>query len=171
MNDNDTLHEPQGTLHSAAEGAQEAKAAIQEQLSGAKDAAREAIAGVRQGAAEQTEVARDAAVEGIDSTARGLEIAAEEMEGSPVPQDMLREAAKGLRQISQSIQGKSLGTIVEDLSEFGRRNPAAFLGGAALAGFALARFARASAPEPKPREIPGTTEPGYMTAGGDYGAA
>ena len=33
-----------------------------------------------------------------------------------------------------------------ELSEFGRQNPVAYLGGAALVGFALARFARASTP-------------------------
>ena len=36
--------------------------------------------------------------------------------------------------------------MAADLSAFGRQNPVAYLGGAALVGFALARFARASTP-------------------------
>jgi hypothetical protein len=34
--------------------------------------------------------------------------------------------------------------LIGDLADFGRRNPPAFLGAAALAGFALARFGIAS---------------------------
>ena len=68
------------------------------------------------------------------------------MEGSPFQQDLLREAADGLKQIAHAVEGKSIGTMAAELSEFGRQNPVAYLGGAALVGFALARFARASTP-------------------------
>ena len=68
------------------------------------------------------------------------------MEGSPLQQDLLREAADGLKQIAHAVEGKSIGTMAAELSEFGRQNPVAYLGGAALVGFALARFARASTP-------------------------
>ena len=68
------------------------------------------------------------------------------MEGSPFQQDLLREAADGLKQIAHAVEGKSIGTMAGELSEFGRQNPVAYLGGAALVGFALARFARASTP-------------------------
>ena len=68
------------------------------------------------------------------------------MEGSPFQQDLLREAADGLKQIARAVEGKNIGTLAGDLADFGRRNPVAYLGGAALVGFALARFARASTP-------------------------
>ena len=68
------------------------------------------------------------------------------MEGSPFQQDLLREAADGLKQIARAVEGKSIGRMAGELSEFGRQNPVAYLGGAALVGFALARFARASTP-------------------------
>ena len=77
------------------------------------------------------------------------------MEGSPLQQDLLREAADGLKQIAHAVEGKSLGAMAAELSNFGRQNPVAYLGGAALVGFALARFARASTPAgpaPRPRE-------------------
>ena len=61
------------------------------------------------------------AAEEIARTARGLEAAAEEMEGSPLQQDLLREAADGLKQIAHAVEGKSLGTMAAELSEFGRR--------------------------------------------------
>ena len=68
------------------------------------------------------------------------------MDGSPLQQDLLREAAAGLKQIAHAVEGKSIGAMAGELSEFGRQNPVAYLGGAALVGFALARFARASTP-------------------------
>jgi hypothetical protein len=129
-------------------------ATMREARAAAGDAANELASGARSAVAEAGEVAagksaemKDAAAGEIARTAKGLEAAAAELEGSPLQQDLLHEAAEGLKQISQAIEGKSIGTIVEDLSEFGRRNPLAYLGGAALAGFALARFARAAAPD------------------------
>jgi hypothetical protein len=128
----------------------DARAAAQEQASAVKQTAKSALTDAQHAAAEKTTEVKDAAAGEIGRTADGLEAAASEMEGSPVQQDLLREAADGLRQISRSMEGKSIGEMVEGLSGFGRRNPLAYLGGAALAGFALARFARASAPEAEP---------------------
>jgi len=128
----------------------EAKDAAGAQFEEAKQTARSALTDAQSAAADKGEEMKGVAADEIARTARGLEAAAAELDGSPLQQDLLREAAEGLKQISSAVQGKSIGTMVEDLSEFGRRNPLAYLGGAALAGFALARFARASAPEPKP---------------------
>jgi hypothetical protein len=122
----------------------EAGAAAREQITGT---ARSALEDARTAAADKTTELKDVAVGEIDRTARGLEAAAAELEASPLQHDLLHEAAEGLKQISRAMQGKSIGTMVEELSDFGRRNPLAYLGGAALAGFALARFARASASE------------------------
>jgi hypothetical protein len=120
----------------------------------AGDATSELAAGARSALAEAGDVAtekstemKDAAAGEIARTAKGLEAAAAELEGAPLQQDLLQEAADGLKQISQAIEGKSIGALAGELSDFGRRNPLAYLGGAALAGFALARFARASSPD------------------------
>ena len=42
------------------------------------------------------------------------------------------------------MRDKDLGEVAGDVSDFARRNPLAFLGGAALLGFAGTRIARAS---------------------------
>ncbi len=52
----------------------------------------------------------------------------------------------GLTNISQTLDKKSVGEIVSDVTEFARRNPAAYIGGSMLIGIALARFAVASPP-------------------------
>jgi hypothetical protein len=61
---------------------------------------------------------------------------------------LVRKAAGGLESLSQSIGGSSLDEIVKSVRGFGRSNPTAFFGGAMLVGFALGRFATASASSP-----------------------
>ena len=124
--------------------ARDAGAAAQERLGDLRDVALSSLEEAKSTASEKAGEAKALATDEIARTARGLEAAAAEMEGSPLQQDLLREAADGLKQIAHAVEGKSLGTMAADLSEFGRQNPVAYLGGAALVGFALARFARAS---------------------------
>ncbi|HVH02885.1 MAG TPA: hypothetical protein VM891_08085 [Amaricoccus sp.] len=119
----------------------DAGAAARDQVT---ETARSALDSARTAAADKGAEIKDVALHELDRTAEGLAAAAAELEGSPLQQDLLQEAAEGLKQISRAMQGKSIGAMVEEFSDFGRRNPLAFLGGAALAGFALARFAQAS---------------------------
>ena len=134
---------PQGDI---VQTARDAGAAAQERLGDLRDAALSSLDEAKSTATEKAGEAKAQAADEISRTARGLEAAAAEMEGSPLQQDLLREAADGLKQIAHAVEGKSLGTMAAELSEFGRQNPVAYLGGAALVGFALARFARASTP-------------------------
>lgn len=62
---------------------------------------------------------------------------------------LVQRAADGLETLSRNLADKDPGDLLNDLRDFGRRNPAAFIGGAMLVGLALGRFARAS-DEPKP---------------------
>jgi hypothetical protein len=126
--------------------AREAGAAATERLSDIRDAALSSFDEAKSAAAGKVEETKEQAAGEIARTAQGLEAAAKEMEGSPLQQDLLREAAAGLKQIAHAVEGKSIGAMAGELSEFGRQNPVAYLGGAALVGFALARFARASTP-------------------------
>ena len=134
--------------------AREAGTVAQERLGGLRDAAQSTLEDAKSAATEKAGEAKHQAADEIARTARGLEVAAEEMDGSPLQQDLLREAADGLKQIARAVEGKSIGAMAGELSEFGRQNPVAYLGGAALVGFALARFARASTPAEKAPPIP-----------------
>ncbi|MBX3486177.1 hypothetical protein [Phenylobacterium sp.] len=57
---------------------------------------------------------------------------------------IVRQAADGLESLSRNLAGKEPGDLVDAVRDFGRRNPAAFIGGAVLAGIAIGRFVRAS---------------------------
>ena len=105
---------------------------------------REELGAARDAAAERAEATIDRAAEDVSRTARALDEAARGMEGSGMPQGLLREASRGLTQLSEAMRGRTISELIGDLSDFGRRNPPAFLGAAAIAGFALARFGVAS---------------------------
>ncbi|MEX2617634.1 MAG: hypothetical protein WD767_16210 [Alphaproteobacteria bacterium] len=80
----------------------------------------------------------------LSQTADALKNSADNLDENSTPRQLLSEAASGLRSIADEMEGKSVGELANSLSQFARRNPAAFLGGAALAGFAISRFAKAS---------------------------
>ena len=57
---------------------------------------------------------------------------------------LVQQAADGLESLSRNLADKEPGDLLNAVRDFGRRNPAAFIGGAVLVGLALGRFARAS---------------------------
>ena len=63
---------------------------------------------------------------------------------SSIGATLLTRAAERLDSIGSSVGGKDLDTIVTDVERLARRNPAAFLGGAMLLGFAASRFLKSS---------------------------
>ena len=101
-------------------------------------------------------------------------------DGSP-QERAISHMADSMANAADAISGKDLGSIIGDINAFARRNPTAFIGGAALLGFAAARFAKASAsdgyeedfhyagsyrPDPLPASrAPSTTSPAYAPGG------
>jgi hypothetical protein len=85
--------------------------------------------------------------EHLDEFAQAIRRAGDELSqrDSTLAAQLVRQAAGGLESMSRSVSGANLSDIVGSVRAFGRANPAAFIGGAVLAGFALGRFARASA--------------------------
>lgn len=59
---------------------------------------------------------------------------------------LVRQAADGLESLSRNLADKEPGDLLNAVRDFGRQNPAAFIGGAVLVGLALGRLARASEP-------------------------
>jgi hypothetical protein len=110
-------------------------------LEGARDRAEEvAEQGVRQGA------------EQVGGLARAIHRAADELEGdSPELARTIHDAAGRVDGMARALRDRSPGDLLRGAEDFARRQPVAFFGVAAIAGFALARFARASASHPHTR--------------------
>lgn len=60
---------------------------------------------------------------------------------------LLTRGADSLEGLSRTIDGKTPGEMLNAVRDFGRRHPAAFIGGAVLVGLAVGRFVRSSMPE------------------------
>jgi len=100
----------------------------------------------RDSVATYAEGGRDAITEHLDTFAEAVRKASDELSqhDQTLAWQVVRQAAGGLESLSRSIHGVTFSDLLDSVRAFGRRNPAAFIGGAVLAGFAVGRFARAS---------------------------
>jgi hypothetical protein len=112
----------------------------------AKRQGAEAFSQVSEQAARYAEGEKEAVGAHLQEFARAVRHAGDELgrRDQTMASQLVREAANGLESLSRSVSGSSLRDMLGSVREFGRANPAAFIGGAVLAGLALGRFARAS---------------------------
>ncbi|OXT02566.1 hypothetical protein B7H23_06655 [Notoacmeibacter marinus] len=108
----------------------------------------------------QAERGKDVAASTVEDFAASIRAAADKLgeRDQSMSANLVREAARGLEDVSGAISGRSVGEIVNSVSGFARNQPTAFLVGAALTGVALGRFARASSAH-SPRDYGETPPP------------
>ncbi|WP_281969138.1 hypothetical protein [Roseovarius nanhaiticus] len=124
---------------------QEAKTATADLKESARETASEAVGTVRDEAARRAENAKSGVADEVSDVASALRKAAKDMRGGSPQERTFGQIAGGLADLSDEIRNKDLGEMATQVSDFAKRNPLLFLGGAALAGFAATRFATASA--------------------------
>lgn len=95
-------------------------------------------------ATERMEQQKQAASQSIDAFAQAVRRASDELrnQDQTAVAQLIQQAAGGLESLSRSLSSQSLGDMVGTVRDFGRRNPMALAGGAALIGLALGRVAR-----------------------------
>jgi hypothetical protein len=82
----------------------------------------------------------------IGGVARAVHEAAREIQQEmPQAAGFVHDAAAKLEGAAASLRERSIDDLVRSLNNFARNQPAAFFGGAVLAGFALSRFLKSSA--------------------------
>jgi|32_taG_2_1085360.scaffolds.fasta_scaffold49973_1 hypothetical protein len=113
-----------------------------------KDEARDTAQSLKDRAVDEAQTRGDEAKAGvadeISDMGNALRRAAEELRSGSPQERTFGHMADALADMSETVRDKDLGEIAGDVSDFARRNPLAFLGGAALLGFAGTRLARAS---------------------------
>ncbi|MGE5539735.1 MAG: hypothetical protein ACM30I_14045 [Gemmatimonas sp.] len=98
---------------------------------------------------------KDAGAEQMESIAKAAHGAADDLERElPMAAEYIHHAASRLEQASARIRQGDIEQLVDACNDFARQRPAAFFGGAVLAGFALARFLKSSAPQANPDSDP-----------------
>jgi hypothetical protein len=125
----------------------ELKDKVQDDLSTATDAVKEtantALDKVTETVAEQTTFAAHQ----VGGIATALQKVGSELENGDQPQvgRYAKQIGESVQAIAKNIEGRDLGEIAGMAEDFGRKQPLAFLGVAALAGLAASRFLTASA--------------------------
>lgn len=104
--------------------------------------AADAFETVRDAAAERGDAARDSLVSAGERLAETLQTEAQSIDG--MPSRLLSGLAGGVTTMTDGLRGRSLGDLFDEAQGYARRNPGTFAVGAAVAGFALARFLRSS---------------------------
>jgi hypothetical protein len=88
----------------------------------------------------------------LDGVASALRKAGSELgDSSGMAGKLVSAIADRVESAGQSLNGKELGDVVDDLERFARRNPATFISGAIAVGFIASRFLKSSASAVPPR--------------------
>jgi hypothetical protein len=125
----------------------------------AKDAARTQAERARDAAYSRGEAYRDHAADETARVASALRRASKDLsEGSP-QERFVGQIADGVADAADRMRGMTLSDAVQETDAFARRHPAAFLGGAALLGFAAARFLKASTHDDSRLYLPPADDP------------
>lgn len=110
----------------------------------AAEAVQEEIKSVGEQAKGMADEQKNAVAANLDGIAGAIRHAADDLdEGSPGAR-VTREAAERMSRLAKSLKEHSVGDLIAMAEDFGRRQPVAFLGASALAGFVASRFVRAS---------------------------
>lgn len=158
------------TAHQAASGLKEK---VNEDWQSAKSTAQAEIGNVTQRAKETADAKKNVAAERVSGIAAAIEKVGAELEQGDQPEvgRYAKQIGSSVHRFADDIKGKDMGEIAGMAEDFGRRSPAAFIGIAALAGFAASRFLTASADRAKTRSpsYPAATPRGGMGSSASTG--
>lgn len=118
-----------------------------EQIDALKNQAKEQIDTVTNKARSFATEQKDFAAGQLGGVASALTKVADELdqgEGNAVA-GYARDLAQGMQRFSETVRNRELDDLIGIVQDFGRKQPIAFLGVAALAGFVASRFVLASA--------------------------
>ena len=127
------------TIKAAAEMARDAATTVKDE---AVSLAGEAASTARDATVQKIDNARETLADAGDRLANTLQDSVSDSDG--LGARALSGAANGISSAASSLRSHSLDDLLASTRAFAKRNPGAFAAGAAVAGFALARFLRSS---------------------------
>jgi uncharacterized phage infection (PIP) family protein YhgE len=141
----------QGSTEEFVQTAKDEADAVKEQAREAAAEIKEGARGVAEDVKEQVRAStakqKDAAAQQIDGWAHALNTASDDLRdrGQESAAAWIRQAAAGLQRASGTMRERDIDDLFGTVKDFARRQPVAFLGGAVIAGFGLARLMKSSA--------------------------
>jgi hypothetical protein len=113
-------------------------------VSDLKARAGESYQAAKEEVTHRAEGAKSSIADELSGMSEALRHASEELRDNSTSRHAFGWVADSLNDASQAIRSRETSQLMSDIGGFARRNPALFLGGAALVGFAISRFAKAS---------------------------
>ncbi|MEQ6204883.1 hypothetical protein ABMC88_17725 [Sulfitobacter sp. HNIBRBA2951] len=98
-------------------------------------------------AERKAEALRDDAAARVSNAADAADAAANTFDPDSLQARAAQQVADQVEGIAQQLRTADLGSVAHEVSSFARKNPALFIGGAALLGFAATRFLKARDPQ------------------------
>ena len=136
---------PKDIATSLKDGAASVVEKVKESGGEAVESLRDLASDVQNNVTSRADQAKESLAEGGHRLADSLRSTASQQGDGTLQGAMLGAVAGSVADMSDTLHGQSLSNIVANVQGMARRNPGAFILGAAVAGFALARFSRASA--------------------------
>jgi vacuolar-type H+-ATPase subunit E/Vma4 len=137
---------------------------VQDEIAAAAESVKEQVGEaaqtVKQRARAMADDQKTAGAEQLGGLARAINQAADELQDEmPQAAGFVREAATRVDNVSHMIRERSIEDLVQGANNFARTNTIAFFGMSLVAGFALSRFLKSSAPsahahQPQPSAPP-----------------
>jgi hypothetical protein len=139
-------HQGRGQAEQVADQAREKVGDAAEQ---AKETAQSAASQAQDKIRQQVDQRSTEAGERVSSTAEDIRSVGHELrnQGKESPAKVAEQAADRIERAGSYLRESDADRILNDVEDFGRRRPWAVLAGAAIAGFAAARFLKASSRE------------------------
>lgn len=102
--------------------------------------------GMRERALSAVDQQKDVAAQRIEGVAHALRSVSDQLRerGQPTIAEYSRHLAEGLESMAGSLSRRNIDDLVGGIENFARQRPIAFVGGAMVAGFAIARFMKSS---------------------------
>lgn len=112
------------------------------------DLAQDAKAKAQTMAEDRADAMRNAASDRVSDTAAAANAAAGQFDPASFQAEAMHRIADHVDDFGARLRQADLTAIASDVGDFARRNPALFIGAAAIAGFAATRFLKARGPQP-----------------------
>lgn len=119
---------------------QSAKQAGTEAVGKMRDKAQDAAGKVSDEMTDAADKTRSGAAHNVKQMAEALYAASDQLDDNSTQRRVFDVVADNLEQVSDALTRKDMGEMMRDLNQMARRHPFAFLGGAALVGFAATRL-------------------------------
>ncbi|MGW0842826.1 hypothetical protein ACWD26_22250 [Streptomyces sp. NPDC002787] len=125
----------------------------------AREQAGAAVRDLRERVSEQADSQAKRGAANVRQWADDLAGLAEKADSDSPAQRLIAEVAERGRRAADYVDQQGVEGLVGDVQDFARRRPGAFLGGAALTGFAVGRLAKAGSKTDGPRPGPSAQPP------------